>query len=235
MDHVPSNQLEWLEDHRHNCPTFYLLIGRHADLTGLAAEIVIEGTQFVAEAPCAILLPTGKLHHHRLTAGSGWSFHLNTCSDYVDSLMDEPGEYVPRGSSSPVADVYRKAERLSAIARQWDVEAGAFRSHDEGPMPVVWKFIDPAEFGDQGLRVHAHQVTGTSYRGGSYSEAIHRHPHDEVTIALPEGDVPMTLEVASVGESVVVTAPIGVYHESGRPHYYRHLSGNGLVLHLMKL
>jgi hypothetical protein len=71
----------------HNCPTFYFLIGRSLGLTGLAAEIAIEGHRFIAESPSAIMLPPGFAHHHRLIEGGGWSFHVNVRPGYEESLM----------------------------------------------------------------------------------------------------------------------------------------------------
>src|SRR5262249_7978520 len=92
---IPPNQPEWVCDHPPNCTTFYVLIGRNPDLTGLAAEIVVEGHVFAAESPSVVLLPTGFLHHHRLTAGGGWSFHVNVRPDYEESLLDLEPETTP--------------------------------------------------------------------------------------------------------------------------------------------
>lgn len=229
VEEIPADQPEWLDDHRHNCPTFYVLIGRSPDLTGLAAEVVIEGTAFVAESPAAILLPTGALHHHRLARGGGWSFHLNVRADYVESLLELP-EQPLRGVR--VEEVCRTAEPRSATVRAWEETEGA-RDPVASTGPVLWKFIDPAEFRDPGMRLQVHQFPAGA--GTGWKESPHRHASDEAYLFLPGPEPRFEIEVVADGARSRVVAPMAAYHPAGSLHGYRHVGGAGLVLKLLKL
>ena len=38
VDDVPGDQPEWLENHRHNCNTFYVFLGDREDLSGASGR-----------------------------------------------------------------------------------------------------------------------------------------------------------------------------------------------------
>jgi hypothetical protein len=233
VEHVPADQPEWLEDHAHNCPTSYLLIGRNPDLTGLSAEVVIEGRAFRAESPSAILLPEGSLHHHRLVAGSGWSFHVNVRPDYEESLiMDDRHEPLLAAPEVAVEQLYRTAQASSLEALGWETADGGRASGGEDG-PVVWKLVDPNEFRDPGVRVHAQQFIFPNSSG--WTEGRHRHAGDEVNILLPGSPESFALDASSGDEHALVRAPVSLYHLPGRPHGYTHVRGTGLVLKIQRL
>ena len=233
VEQVPADQPEWLDDHRHNCPTFYVLIGRNRDLTGLAAEIVIEGRSFVAESPSAIMLPKGFLHHHRLMRGGGWSFHVNVRADYEESLLDDGGNGAPRDVEVRVDRLYRGAELFSPSALSWEVEDGAVSRGSGDSISKLWKFIDPREFDSPGVRLHA--LHTSEHARGRWSEALHSHPGDEVTILLSHEAEPLEVEATSGTETAIARSPISVYHPAGVPHRCRHVGGDGLVLKFLRL
>jgi hypothetical protein len=231
VEEIPTDQPEWLDDHRHNCPTFYVLIGRNPDLTGLAAEVVIEGTVFRADAPAAVLLATGALHHHRLVQGGGWSFHVNVRPDYVESLLELPAQPL-RGAR--VEEVCRTAEPRSATVRAWEEQDGALEpAAAGGPTPVFWKFISPHEFRDPGVRLQGHQFPVGA--PGGFRESAHGHATDEAYLFLPAPGQRLEVEVIADGGASRATGPVAAYHRAGSLHGYRHLAGSGLVLKLLKL
>jgi hypothetical protein len=238
VDAIPPDQPEWLDDHRHNCPTFYVLIGRNPDLTGLAAEIVIEGHSFVAKSPSAILLPTGFLHHHRLTAGGGWSFHVNVRPDYEESLLDLEPETAPPAREVRVDRLHRRAEVDAPAGRRWEIDDGAISPSGIGDAPMLWTFIDPAQFEDPGIRLH---VLRLSARTRGWSEKMHRHDSDEAVVVLTHRatgtaeDSVTAIECATATETMVARAPMSVYTPEGVPHRCRHLDGEGLVLKFLRL
>ena len=238
VEAVPRDQREWLDDHRHNCPTFYVLIGPNPDLTGLAAEIVIEGRPFVAESPSAILLPTGYLHHHRLTAGGGWSLHVNVRPDYEESLLDFASGTAPPMREVGLDRVYRRAELGGPEARLWETEDGALAPDELGSAPPLWTFIDPARFEDPGIRLHAVPLTPG---GKVWSESTHRHTTDEVMIVLPHGAdarpgaVPVAVECTTPAGNMIARAPASVYAPAETQHRCRHLEGTGLALKFLRL
>lgn len=232
VDQVPADQPEWLEDHRHNCPTFYVLIGRSQDLTGLRAEIAIEGHRFIAESPSAIMLPPAFLHRHRLIQGGGWSFHVNVRPDYEESLIDPaPGES-GRSAQVRVESLYRSAALGAPAARRWETESGSIPAHQHDVVQALWTFIDPDQFEAPGVRLHACRLSSATR--GRWSEAMHRHATDEVTILLSEGSEPLTVEAKS--ETVTpAESPISLYVPAGVAHGYRHAGGAGLALKFLRL
>ena len=233
VEQVPAGQPEWLDDHRHNCPTFYVLVGRNRDLTGLAAEIVVEGRSFVAESPSAIMLPRGFLHHHRLIRGGGWSFHVNVRADYEESLLDDGGQEMPGGVEVRVDRLYRGAEPCSASALKWEIEDGAVSRGNGDRVPNLWKFIDPDEFDTPGVRLHAVQTSeGARER---WTEAAHSHAGDEATILLSGEAEALEVEAASGTETAVARSPVSVYHPAGVPHRCRQVGGGGLALKFLRL
>lgn len=233
VDEVPADQPEWLEDHRHNCPTFYVLIGRGLDLSGLAAEIVIEGCRFIAESPAAIMLPPGFAHHHRLTEGGGWSFHVNIRPDYEESL-------IPAAASDPrppdtvrVNRLYQRAESRSGAAHGWETESGAMPADHHDASRGLWKFIDPDHFETPGVRLHGRWLSdGTR---GRWRETMHRHPADEVTILLSYGPEPLTVEARSETLPTRAESPITLYVPAGVAHACCHAGGAGLMLKCLRL
>jgi hypothetical protein len=231
VEDIAADQPGWLDDHRHNCPTFYVLLGRNPDLTGLAAEVVIEGTAFLAEAPVAVLLPTAALHHHRLVRGGGWSFHVNVRPDYVESLLDLPDQPL-RGVRVP--EVCRTAEPRSGTVRAWEEKEGAFDpGWPAGSGPLLWKVISPDDFQDPGLRLHVHQF-GPGVRAG-FGEAPHRQATDGAYIFLPAFGRSLEVEVTADGAAGRVRDLGTAYHPAGSTHAYRHLAGEGLVLKFLRL
>jgi hypothetical protein len=232
IDQVPTDQPEWLEDHRHNCPTFYVLIGRSQDLTGLSAEIVIEGHRFIAESPSAIMLPRAFMHRHRLIQGGGWSFHVNVRPDYEESLMDPAPGDSGRSARVRVESLYRSAEFGALAARRWETESGAIAAHQDDVVPALWTFIDPDQFEAPGVRLHAYWLSAPTR--GRWKEAVHRHASDEVTILLSDGPEPLTVEATS--ETVTrAESPISLYVPAGVAHGYGHAGGAGLALKFLRL
>lgn len=238
VEHVPADQPEWLDDHRHNCPTFYVLIGRNADLTGLAGEIVIERRAFLAESPCAIMLPAGYLHHHRLTHGGGWSLHVNTRPDYEESLLE--GDH-SRPRPVDLAQVYRPAEPHSGTAVGWELGSGFPGTVSMAGLPI-WKFIDPEDFTEPGVRLHAALLSPAA--GDVWAETTHAHDGDEAAILLPLGSEPLSMEARGETDAgggapglggVAARAPAAFYATEHSAHRLRYAAGTGLLLKFLRL
>ena len=58
VESVPENQPTYVDIHRHNCNSYYLFIGDNEDLSGLEAEIVIEGNKKIIESPSSVVIPS---------------------------------------------------------------------------------------------------------------------------------------------------------------------------------
>jgi hypothetical protein len=200
VEYVPKDQAEWLEDHRHNCNTFYVFTGDREDLSGLRAVVTVEGQTFEVQAPSAVLLPQYALHHYKLVEGSGWSFHVNLRGDYEDSLA-APGEVDPASVPTPaVEDVYKAARRL---------EGGR------------WAFIDE-RFVRPGIRLTVHQAAGGA--------ETRRSAEDGASLIIAAPGEALTAEVRSDGGVLQGTSLATIYHPKGTVRAYGRLEGAGMVM-----
>lgn len=84
---VKPTQAEYVDQHRHNCDTYHLFIGNQPDLSGLRAEMVIDGQKSAIESPAAVHVPKGIPHCYRLIGGSGKFFNIVPVGSYNDSLI----------------------------------------------------------------------------------------------------------------------------------------------------
>ncbi|MBI2951612.1 hypothetical protein HYY27_05925 [bacterium] len=207
VERVPKDQPEWLEDHRHNCNTFYLFVGDREDLSGLRAVVTVEGQTFEARAPAAVLLPEYALHHYRLIEGSGWSFHVNLRGDYEESLA-APGDADAAEVPTPaVEDVYKLARRQG------------------GGRPGRWSFIDD-RFARPGIRLTVCQVAG-AIRGQIES---HRFEEDGASLIIAAPGATLRAEVVSDGERVEGASPATIYHPGGTFLAYERVEGAGFIV-----
>ena len=214
VDNVPRGQPEWLEDHRHNCHTFYVFIGDRGDLSGLRSIVTVERQTFEAHAPVAVLLPKYALHHYRLAEGSGWSFHINLRGDYEESLA-ELGEVDTSDIPAPIVEeICRAAQRLG------------------GPGGVQkWSFID-SHFERSGIRLTVRQiVTGQPMYNRSESHCL---TGDGASLFIGAPGEVLEVEVGSGEEHVRGISPATVYHSEGTSYAYTHIQGAGLILELEK-
>ncbi|GEM_PF-6971159 len=208
VERVPKDQPEWLEDHRHNCNTFYLFTGDREDLSGLRAVVTVEGRTFEARAPAAVLLPQYALHHYRLIEGSGWSFHVNLRGDYEESLA-VPGEVDAAQVPVPaVEDIYRAARQL-----------------DEGGGANRWSFIDD-RFARPGICLTVYQVAGQV----AGQTQPHRSKEDGASLIVGALEKTLKAEVRFEGGSVQATSPATVYHPKGTLCAYGRMEGAGIII-----
>ena len=206
VEHVPKDQPEWLEDHRHNCNTFYVYTGDGGDLSGLRAVVTLEGRTFEVAAPAVVLIPKYALHHYRLIAGSGWSFHVNVRGDYEESIA-APGEVDPASVSAPVEKAVHKVAQRA----------------DEGGR---WSFID-GRFDRPGIRMAVHQLTGGSTEG---SGTPRRAEADGASLIIAAPGETLTAEVRS-DEGVVQGASLAtIYHPRGTLWAHGRMEGVGFVM-----
>lgn len=84
---VEPTQAKYVDEHRHNCPTYHLFIGNEPDLTGLRAEMVIADERSFVESPAAVHVPEGIPHYYRLIGGSGKFFNIVPQGSYNESLI----------------------------------------------------------------------------------------------------------------------------------------------------
>ena len=210
MDYVPKDQPEWLEDHRHNCNTFYAYIGDRDDLSGLRATVTVEGQTFVADAPSAVLIPQYALHHYKLTEGSGWSFHINLRSDYEESIA-LPGEADASRIPSPdVEDILKTAQRQD-------------EERDAGPRR--WSFIDD-RFARPGIR-----LTVYSFAGPITGRIEGRRLMDDgVSLLVGAPGETLFAEVRSGDDVSRAASPAAVYHPKGTLSAYERVEGAGFIV-----
>ncbi len=62
---------EYQVEHSHSADETYLFIGNNEDLTGLKAEMVIDGVKHAFDSPASAFVPKGVKHKYRFLEGSG--------------------------------------------------------------------------------------------------------------------------------------------------------------------
>lgn len=210
VESVPKDQAEWLEDHRHNCNTFYVFTGDREDLSGLRAVVTVEGQTFEARAPAAVLLPQYALHHYKLIEGSGWSFHVNLRGDYEESLA-APGEVDALRIPTPAVEgVYKIARRL-----------------DGGGEASRWSFIDD-RFARPGIRLTVYQVVAGGPGPGSTES--HRFTEDGASLIIAAPKKTLEAEVRSDGGVLRGASLATIYHPRGTLRAYGRMEGAGFVM-----
>ena len=215
VDDVPIDQPEWLEDHRHNCNTFYVFLGDREDLSGLRSTVTIEGRTFDVHAPAVVMIPQYTLHHYRLVDGSGWSFHVNLRGDYEASLTG-PGEVDTSRIPAPaVEDVYKAAERMDG---QGEVQR--------------WSFID-SRFAQPGILLRIYQVVADQLAANQFK--FHRPVADGASLLIGAPKKTLKVEIQSEQGCVQGASPATIYHPKGVSYAYTRVEGTGMILELEKV
>jgi len=84
-----------VDPHVHIVDSLFVFLGSSHDLTGLVAEVTVDGEVFIVESPCAVLIPSGKQHTYRFCNGSGIFLNYVLAGNYNNSLLDfEPKKVI---------------------------------------------------------------------------------------------------------------------------------------------
>lgn len=218
VSEIRPDQPEWLDKHRHNCPTFYVLIGDAPDLTGLEAMVEIEGLRVLARSPAAVLLPAYAFHSHKLIRGSGWSFHLNPRPDYLASLASND---FPARSFAGLQE--------AAVVRRTSVE----RNEKTERHLKRWRLIDSEIFNDPWMEVHLEQWTrGESQPDFPAQPAVDT---DKMWVVFAQREESINLFVSSDEGISSMSSASSWYQRQGTSFSYRYRSGSGFVMSLRKL
>ncbi len=84
---VSPDQPGYIDSHAHNVASIYLFLGDGEGLTGLRAEVTLDGERHEVSSPATVYIPAGIVHSSRLTRGAGHFCHIILSGDYADSLM----------------------------------------------------------------------------------------------------------------------------------------------------
>jgi 2-isopropylmalate synthase len=76
---------EYVQEHVHDCDSKFLFMGDEDDMTGLKAEVMLDGDRHVIESPAAVFIPKGLPHSVKLLEGSGKFVNTLLCGDYNES------------------------------------------------------------------------------------------------------------------------------------------------------
>jgi len=226
---VPHDQPKWLEPHRHNCPTYYILVGNRADLTGLQAQVSIEHLSLSVESPVAIFLPPYAFHSYRLIGGSGWSFHANTRPDYSESLVPEDAATKSFDGLQP-DDVANAATPLPpGISSKGEADPTSRPSR-----PLQWRFIGPEVFSDPWVELDLWQFTPAQFcQYGTWRWAATNS--DQISLLFSQHEDQLELLVCSDNNSHHVRSPVTFYHQKGLPYSYEYLKGSGFLMRIKRL
>ena len=229
VENVPQNQIDYIQDHRHNCNSFYLFIGDDNDLTGIEAEVNIEDKRFIIQSPSTVLIPAYSLHNYKLTKGCGWFFNIILCGDYNKSLALEHDVDLPL-SSSNVDKLCKKSERN--LKKAGNLERPLISPVDEITNPSRWIFVDPTMFKNAGIYLAVHQIF--SNKPFQYKMKSHHHKTDEVYIVLRKDIYELEIYIIADNSRTKVKSPLAIYHPQHSNHKYEYISGEGLILIILK-
>ena len=226
---VPTNQPQYVDDHRHNCNSFYVFAGNASELSGLRAEVSIEGVLHNVASPCAAMVPAGALHHYRLTGGAGWFFHINLCPSYADSLCAPETSVKPPAIRS-LENMCSQALLITDVVRPGERPLQALTTCIANP--ERWIFVSPSQFTAPGVYVAMHRVLpGLPYQ---YRMNLHCHETDEVYVLVGQRGEELEIEISGLDSPRTVISPGTVYHLPGTPHRYAHYRGSGLILIVLR-
>ena len=76
----------YIDSHKHTVPSLYSFIGIDDDLTGLEAEVTLDGTSYVVSSPGSVYIPAETMHTYRILSGTGFFVHTVCHANYDDSL-----------------------------------------------------------------------------------------------------------------------------------------------------
>ncbi len=62
---------QYVEPHKHDVDSFFVLIGDEEGLKGLEAEVTMESKVFTVSSPAMVFIPKDVSHYYRLVRGSG--------------------------------------------------------------------------------------------------------------------------------------------------------------------
>ena len=84
---IKQTKTGYVDEHAHNCDSYYLFIGNNPDLSGLRAEIVIRKKKKVIESPASVHIPEKIPHYYKPISGSGKFFSIVPKGKYNESLL----------------------------------------------------------------------------------------------------------------------------------------------------
>ena len=90
VENVKPDQAHYVKTHAHNCDSYHLFIGNNDDLTGLKAEVEINGKTQIVESPAAVFIPPKTPHKYRVIEGSGVFGNILPKGDYNRTLLPSP-------------------------------------------------------------------------------------------------------------------------------------------------
>lgn len=230
VEAVPKKQPEYVESHRHKTNSFYLFVGDKDDLGGLEARINIDGKEFVAESPSAVMIPKYSLHNYKLTNGSGWFFHINLCADYNKSLASDDEIGSQTTSNVQINELYNKAKKQ--LKRVESSERPLTTNSRNIQNPKRWVFVSPKHFHNPGIYSAIHQIS--SNKPFEYEMNLHYHTSDEVYLIFGKKEQRLEISVFDGEKKTRIESPAAIYHPKGSPHKYEYLKGEGLLLVVLK-
>ena len=226
---VPERQIDYVYDHKHNCNSFHIFIGDNEDLTGLNSNMNVEGKSYELQSPSTFFIPANLLHHYKLTKGNGWFFNIILSGDFNKSLVINKNTELLL-HSTPKENLYKRAEKN--FKKVSDSERPLTSSVDSIINPSRWIFVDPNMIVHPGAYIALHQIS--SDKAFQYCMKLHHHKSDEVYILLGRNNSELEIDLIDGNLRRRLKSPIAIYHPRYSDHRYEYVSGEGLILIVLK-
>ncbi len=226
VESIPEGQKDYVDEHRHNCNSYYLFIGDNEDLSGLKAEVVIENDKREVESPCSVLIPEKVLHTYKLIEGNGWFIHVVLSPDYDSSLFDRKIEK----KKIDIEQFIKKAIRQDK--KPIEGERPISSNLDKIANPKRYIFINPDIYNKPKIYSAIHKITeGLPFE---YNMVFHKHETDECYILINKKGEKLRIKLFDLETENAVESPSLIYYKKNTYHRYEPLNGNGIVVIILK-
>lgn len=215
---LPPSVADYQVPHCHNTDEFYYFIGNHADLTGLAGQIIFEGKAHRIVSPATVYIPQGTVHEYKVTAGAGTVTVLfrNRGYTHEDRAFD-----FGRGE--------RDFAKYAGYIFHPEVRATTeIKHHSDAAPGVRYVFVDGKLKPEAGFYTVVRSVANVQSTQANYVD-LHTHNCDTQHIAIGGGPdlTGLKIEFQIRDEKVVVESPVGVNIPAGTRHSQRIIEGSG--------
>ena len=241
INHDSQLQLSYIEEHRHNCNSFYVFVGHGHDLTGLTAEAHIGEKGFIVKSPSTVMIPPLSLHKCKLTGGKGWFFHIILKGSYSESSTSDKGTFMPLSDTQ----THESEERFSCqkIYKPTSLNIDDFYKSakieddfktlvDENSRLNKWTLVHSELFKNPGICLTIHDICTKNPH--NYQVKLHKHNLDEVYLILGNCKKNLVTGIFDINGEIKVQSPATIYNPPNSHHKCGNIIGDGLILVIRK-
>ena len=211
---IPDYQIPHINPHLE----IYIALGEKPDLTGLRGQIKLEGRVFTFKSPCAIVLPPGVNHEHKLTGGRG---------KFVVLLANPRFEHIPKNPKVGLTEEEYACLGKLVITARVRPASSELLCHLPSEPGKRFVFVDKS-MGHDWYAVF--RYVENIKQNQPHHIKLHAHNCDSYHLFIgKETDMAgLRAEVEIEGEKHIVESPAAVFIPPNASHRCRIIEGTGL-------